>query len=129
MGIHVSLALQQPTQVAGPMSYSDLEHFPFDDRDDSEGATRPSGASRAPSPNDSAPPSSRDAKIFRDESGVTWWVHEVNGEYLGMVGATCLLIVSASELRRVWKYPSDWRTLTVEELLCLPFQAPRTEGV
>jgi len=127
MGIDVSLFIQQPTQVAGPMSYSDLEHFPFDDGDDSEGTTRPSGASRAPSPNDSAPPSSRDAKIFRDGNGVTWWVHEVSGEYLGTVGAMCLLIVSASELRRVWKYPPDWRTLTVGELLRLPFQAPRAE--
>ena len=106
------------------MAHSDLEHFPFDEREDAEGTARPSGASRAPSPNESAPPSSRDAKIFRDEQGVTWWAHEVSGEYLGTVGATCLLVVSANQLRRVWKYPADWRTLSVEELLRLPHQPP-----
>jgi hypothetical protein len=118
-----------PTADAGcwPMSYSDLEHFPFDEHDEPEGRQRPSGASRAPSPNESAPPASRDAKIFRDDGGVTWWVHEVNGEYLGAVGTTCLLVVSANELRRVWKYPADWRSLSAEELLRLPQQAPRTE--
>jgi hypothetical protein len=108
------------------MSHSDLEHFPFDGRDKPEGRARPSGATRAPEPNESVPPASRDAKIFRDEQGVTWWVHEVNGEYLGTVGATCLLVVSANELRRVWKYPSDWRSLSPEELLQLP-QQPRGE--
>jgi len=108
------------------MSHSDLEHFPFDGRDKPEGHARPSGATRAPEPNESAPPASRDAKIFRDEKGVTWWVHEVNGEYLGTVGATCLLVVSANELRRVWKYPLDWRSLSPEELLQLP-QQPRGE--
>ncbi len=108
------------------MSHSELEHFPFDERDDTEGTSRPSGASRAPMPNESAPPLSRDAKIFRDDAGVTWWAHEVNGEYLGTVGATCLLVVSANELRRVWKYPAEWRALSPAELLRLPQQAPRT---
>ena len=107
------------------MSYSDLEHFPFDERDEPEAKGRPSGASRTPSPNETAPPASRDARIFRDERGVTWWVHEVNGEYLGTVGATCLLVVSANELRRVWKFPPEWRSLSSEELLRLP-QQPRT---
>lgn len=106
------------------MSYSDLEHFPFDERSEPEGHVRPSGATRAPQPNESAPPASRDAKIFRDDRGVTWWVHEVNGEYLGTVGATCLLVVSAKELRRVWKFPGDWRSLSAEELLRLPQQPP-----
>ena len=81
----------------------------------------------APLPNESTPPASREARIFRDASGITWWVHEVSGEYLGTVGATCLLVVSANELRRVWKYPPEWRSLSAEELLRLPQQAPRTE--
>jgi hypothetical protein len=110
------------------MSYSELEHLPFDERDDTEGTARPSGASRAPTPNDSAPPSSRDAKIFRDNAGLTWWAHEVNGEYLGTVGAMCLLVVSANELRRVWKYPAEWRALSPDELLRLPHEVPRTEA-
>ena len=109
------------------MSHSDLEHFPFEERDESEGVSRPSGASRAPLPNESAPPSSHDAKIFRDVTGVTWWAHEVSGEYLGTIGVTCLLIVSANELRRVWKYPADWRSLSDDELLGLPCQVPRAE--
>jgi hypothetical protein len=110
------------------MADSDLEHFPFDEPDAAEGISRPSGASRAPVPNESAPPSSQDARIFRDTTGVTWWVHEVNGEYLGTVGATCLLVVSANELRRVWKYPSDWRSLAAEELLRLPYQPPHIDA-
>jgi hypothetical protein len=118
-----------PTADVGcwPMSHSDLEHFPFDERHEPESATRHSGSARARLPNESTPPVSREARIFRDESGVTWWVHEVSGEYLGTVGATCLLVVSANELRRVWKYPLEWRSLSAEELLRLPQQAPRTE--
>jgi len=71
-------------------------------------------------PNEPTPPTSREAKIFRDQDGVTWWVHEVSGEHLGTVGAMCLLVVSANELRRVWKYPTDWRLLSPEQLLGLP---------
>jgi hypothetical protein len=119
-----------PTADAGcwPMAHSDREHFPHNAYDSSEGTSRPSGASRASLPNESAPPSSRDARIFRDDAGVTWWVHEVSGEYLGTVGATCLLVVSANELRRVWKYPPDWRSLAAEALLKLPHQPRRTEA-
>ena len=99
------------------MSSSDLEHFPFDARPaPPEEAAAPA---RGVMPNDAGPPTSREARIFRDASGVTWWVHEVAGEHLGAAGAQCLLIVSANELRRVWKYPADWRSLTPEELLAL----------
>lgn len=100
------------------MSFSDLEHFPFEER----GAAEPDAASPGSGamPNEAAASASRDAKIFRDGNGVTWWVHEVAGEHLGTAGATCLLVVSASELRRVWKYPADWRSLTPEQLLKLP---------
>ena len=70
-------------------------------------------------PNEAA--ASREAKIFRDGDGVTWWVHEVAGEHLGgVMGMTCLLVVSANELRRIWKYPADWRQLSAAELLALP---------
>ena len=99
------------------MSFSDLEHFPFEERRAAEPAAASSGS--APVPNESTAPSSRDAKIFRDGNGVTWWVHEVAGEHLGTAGAMCLLVVSASDLRRVWKYPADWRSLTPEQLLKL----------
>jgi hypothetical protein len=99
------------------MSFSDLEHFPFEERRAAEPAAPGSGS--AAMPNEGTAPSSRDAKIFRDGNGVTWWVHEVAGEHLGTAGAACLLVVSASELRRVWKYPADWRSLTPEQLLQL----------
>lgn len=105
------------------MSSCDLEHFPFDERREGEADAVPTAAP-VPAPNLSAPAGPRDARIFRDAGGVTWWVHEVNGEYLGTGGTSCLLVVSANELRRVWKFPSDWRTLSAEELLQLP-QQPR----
>lgn len=106
------------------MSFSDLEHFPFDERHAAEPPT--AGAGSAPMPNEGTP-ASREARIFRDGNGVTWWVHEVAGEHLGTAGTMCLLVVSASELRRVWKYPADWRSLTPEQLLELP-QLKRAEG-
>lgn len=99
------------------MSFSDLEHFPFDERRAADPTAAGTGSAAPPN---EGPPASRDAKIFRDGNGVTWWVHEVAGEHLGAAGAMCLLVVSASELRRVWKYPADWRSLTPEQLLTLP---------
>lgn len=99
------------------MSSSDLEHFPFEARPGPPDVAAASSPGTVP--NDSGAPSSREARIFRDASGVTWWVHEVAGEHLGTAGAQCLLVVSVNELRRVWKYPSDWRSLSPEELLAL----------
>jgi|GEM_PF-3487901 hypothetical protein len=99
------------------MPFSDLEHFPFDER---RAAETPATGSGSAAPPNEAPPASRDARIFKDGDGVTWWVHEVAGEHLGTAGAMCLLVVSASELRRVWKYPPDWRSLAPEQLLKLP---------
>jgi len=99
------------------MSSSDLEHFPFEANDE---AAVPTAATRSAGvPNETVAPASRDAKIFRDAGGVTWWVHEVAGEHLGTAGAMCLLVVSANELRRVWKFPADWRSLSADQLLAL----------
>ena len=89
-----------------------------------------SGQAAAHAPDEGAPPASQEAKIFRDAGGVTWWVHEVNGEYLGARGATCLLVVSALELRRVWRFPANWRALSPDELLRLPDQrSPRSDSL
>jgi hypothetical protein len=110
------------------MSSSDLEHFPFEARPGPEaeaGARASTGEAR---PNET-PPTSREAKIFRDAAGVTWWVHEVAGEHLGTVGATCLLVVSANELRRIWRFPADWRGLSPQELLRLPQETGRRMDV
>jgi hypothetical protein len=96
---------------------SSNEELPFDERRD------PVSTRDGVAPNEGAP-ASKDAKIFRDDNGVTWWVHEVAGEHLGTIGAMCLLVVSANELRRIWKYPSTWRQLSPAELLALPQQQP-----
>ena len=101
------------------MPNSELERQPFDEHEQPEAPDRPSGGMRAPLPNDGVSPVSTDAKIFHDADGVTWWVHEVDGEQMGTAGTACLLIVSANELRRLWQYPSDWRSLSPEELLRL----------
>jgi len=97
--------------------------LPFDER------REPASTGDGLAPNEGAP-ASKDARIFRDGSGVTWWVHEVAGEHLGTVGAMCLLVVSANELRRIWKYPPNWRQLSPVELLALPQQhQASTRGV
>ena len=95
--------------------------LPFDERRDP--ATRESGVAAPAGVLNEGTPASKDARIFRDADGVTWWVHEVAGEHLGTVGAMCLLVVSANELRRIWKYPAEWRQLSPAELLALPQNA------
>ena len=60
-----------------------------------------------------------DAKTFRDINGAQWFVHEVTGEALGG-GRSCLLLVSAEQVRRIEAYPADWRTLPPAALLELP---------
>lgn len=74
-----------------------------------------SAASSAP-----AIPLTPDTLTFRDESGALWWVHEVSGHALGSSRPTCLLLISGTNLRRVWSFPPDWRSLTPAELLALP---------
>jgi hypothetical protein len=65
-------------------------------------------------------PLTPDTLTFRDESGALWWAFEVSGEAVGSSRPTCLLLISGTNLRRVWTYPSDWRSLTPAELLDLP---------
>lgn len=99
------------------MTRPDADRLPLDERRD---PVARGGAGASAEALSEAAPASREARIFRDDDGVTWWVHEVAGEHLGGVsGMTCLLVVSANELRRVWKYPSDWRQLSPAELLTL----------
>ena len=80
-----------------------------------ESPETPPAASRMP-----AIPLTPETLTFRDESGALWWVHEVSGEALGSSRPLCLLLISGTKLRRVWTYPSDWRSLTPAELLALP---------
>jgi hypothetical protein len=102
------------------MSRFDADLLPQDERRDP--VARGDAAASGEAPNESAP-ASREAKIFRDAEGATWWVHEVAGEHLGVSGVMCLLVVSANELRRIWKYPAVWRQLSPAELLALPQSA------
>jgi hypothetical protein len=43
---------------------------------------------------------------------VRWYVNEVDARRVpGARGARCLVFVCESVIRRVWRYPSDWRSL------------------
>ena len=66
------------------------------------------------------PQSYKDARTFRDANGVQWFVHEVGGDALGG-GPVCLLLVSNQQVRRVLRFPTDWRSLPVTALLDLPY--------
>ena len=61
----------------------------------------------------------KDARTFRDLNGAQWFVHEVSGDVLGG-GDSCLLLVSAAQVRQVVGYPANWRTLSPAALLELP---------
>ena len=61
----------------------------------------------------------KEAKTFRDLNGAQWFVHEVSGDALGG-GHSCLLLVSAEQVRRVVSYPANWLTLSPATLLELP---------
>ncbi|MFL5612406.1 MAG: hypothetical protein ACJ796_01945 [Gemmatimonadaceae bacterium] len=60
----------------------------------------------------------REAKTFRDAHGQHWFAHEVTGESLGG-GPSCLLLVSAREVRRIFAFPPHWRSLSANDLLAL----------
>lgn len=55
--------------------------------------------------------------FFRDGAGCVWNVYEVAaGAVPWAKGRRCLLFDSESAIRRVWRYPPDWRTLSEAEL-------------
>jgi hypothetical protein len=54
---------------------------------------------------------------------VEWSVVEVDaGEVPGAQGARCLIFTRVDCIRRVWRYPLDWRTLDAEQLAALSWQ-------
>ena len=62
----------------------------------------------------------KDARSFRGLDGSMWYVHVVGAETFGAASES-LLLVSANQLRRITPVPTEWRTLSLEALLELPF--------
>jgi hypothetical protein len=57
--------------------------------------------------------------IVVDRTGVEWTVREVETPQPWARGERCLVLNSRECVRRVWKYPSNWRTLDADVLLRL----------
>jgi hypothetical protein len=54
---------------------------------------------------------------FRDRNGVLWSVREVIDLHEPWaLGEGCLVFESAGAIRRVWRYPRNWRELGDPEL-------------
>ena len=57
---------------------------------------------------------------FVDSNNVEWRVSERDTRAdTGAVGDRCLIFDSGVTLRRVWKYPAEWRELSPEALSAL----------
>lgn len=67
----------------------------------------------------------KDARSFRGLDGSVWYAHVVAAETFGAPDAS-LLLVSANQLRRITPVPKDWRTLSAQALLQLPFSSLRS---
>ena len=61
--------------------------------------------------------------FFTDGDDVEWCVTErdARGDP-GARGAYCLIFTCADVWRRVWDYPPDWRSLSVDALAALSLQ-------
>ena len=60
---------------------------------------------------------------FDDDDRVNWSVTEHKGVSVpGARGDRCLVFMSESVCRRVWTFPSDWRTLSAIGLATLSWQ-------
>ncbi len=57
--------------------------------------------------------------VIVDEDGVEWSVREVETPQEWARGSKCLVVSSRDCVRRVWRYPKDWRNLDAESLLVL----------
>ena len=57
------------------------------------------------------------ARSFVGPDRVTWIVYEIPGATVpGARGDTCLVFDGGTTLRRVWKFPRNWRELSATEL-------------
>ena len=59
------------------------------------------------------------AHVVVDRGGVEWTVREVPTPQSWAKGARCLVLNSRECVRRLWNYPSHWRTLDADTLLRL----------
>jgi hypothetical protein len=60
---------------------------------------------------------SADMIIFRDASGISWTVREIDGKDVPAArGERCLIFECTNAVRRVWRYPRHWRELKDPEL-------------
>jgi hypothetical protein len=57
--------------------------------------------------------------VVVDRSGVEWTVREVETPQPWARASHCLVLNSRECVRRVWKYPADWRSLDADVLLQL----------
>jgi hypothetical protein len=57
--------------------------------------------------------------VVVDRAGVEWTVREVETPQSWARGARCLVLNSRECVRRVWRYPLNWRSLDADDLLRL----------
>ena len=65
----------------------------------------------------------RDPRTFTDRAGVAWRVDEVPAAAVPAAkGPACLVFHSDAAIRRVWRYPPNWRQLNDAELEVLSWE-------
>ena len=57
--------------------------------------------------------------VVVDRSGVEWSVREVETPQAWARAARCLVLSSRECVRRIWRYPDEWRTLDADVLFRL----------
>ena len=57
--------------------------------------------------------------IVADRDGVEWTVREVATPQSWARASRCLVLSSRECVRRIWKYPSEWRSMSADALLRL----------
>ena len=91
------------------------------DPHDDAGASAPGGSVSASAANRFAPPLDPSPVSFVQDIDGAWFQWTVVELDAGMVpgsrGARCLIFARQECIRRVWDFPSDWRTLDAAGLL------------
>jgi hypothetical protein len=64
-------------------------------------------------------PGEESDRVVLDRDGVEWSVREMATPHAWARAPHCLVLSSRECVRRVWSYPSDWRTLDADKLLRL----------